>query len=275
MGKIKVTLASGNVLEKPLVTCFQGTNGNYLVLDNEANGSMGLPIICISKFNGTTAEKIVDQNEWVAVKENLKSIISGTQLSYLPVPETISAADDFYTQLTLPLASFDLLKNVYAPAPAQNAEPAAAPVEAPIPDPASMMGSMPDASQMGAAPAVPVEAPIPDPASMMGSMPDASQMGAAPVVPVEAPIPDPTTMINPAFNQVDMPATTDIPLAQPNAENPIIPNPVENSAGVEISPIIPVDQANINNDDINVIKDNFLKSCETMFDALIQKIQNK
>ena len=108
MSKIKVTLANGSVLEKPLVTCFKGNTGNYIVLDNETNGQMGYPIICISKFNGTSVEKIVDPNEWSSVKDNLKTIIAGTALPYLEVPSELTANDDFFTQLTLPVASFDL-----------------------------------------------------------------------------------------------------------------------------------------------------------------------
>ena len=61
MGKIKVNLASGNVFEKPLVTCYQGSSANYIVFDNEMNGSMGLPIICISKLSGNKLEKIYDK----------------------------------------------------------------------------------------------------------------------------------------------------------------------------------------------------------------------
>ena len=85
MSKIKVSLASGNIFEKPLVTCFQGVSANYIVFDNEMNGSMGLPIICISKLVGNKLEKIYDQSEWSNVKENLKSIISGNNFIYLTI----------------------------------------------------------------------------------------------------------------------------------------------------------------------------------------------
>ena len=81
MSKIRVNLTSGNVFEKPLVTCFQGTSANYVVFDNEMNGSMGLPIICISKLNGNRLEKIFDQSEWASVKENLKSIRGYSSMS--------------------------------------------------------------------------------------------------------------------------------------------------------------------------------------------------
>ena len=134
MSKIRVNLTSGNVFEKPLVTCFQGTSANYVVFDNEMNGSMGLPIICISKLNGNRLEKIFDQSEWASVKENLKSIISGSTLMYLEVPENLSAQDDFFTQLTLPVASFDVLKRSYnPPKPEPEVMPAPQPEVAPAP----------------------------------------------------------------------------------------------------------------------------------------------
>ena len=49
MEKIKLSLVSGSSLEKPLVTAFNGANASYVVLDNEMNGTMGLPIILVSK----------------------------------------------------------------------------------------------------------------------------------------------------------------------------------------------------------------------------------
>lgn len=221
MGKIKVSLANGTIVEKPLVTCFQGSNGSYLVLDNETNGSMGLPIICISKYNNGTVSKISDPNEWTSVKENLKTIIAGTNLPYIQVPESLTASDDFYTQLTLPVASFDLIKNVYKPI----AEPA--PVEGPI--------------------ATPVVEPVSAPA----------------VEPVMPTIPEPVVTN-------ELPATPVVP--EPVS---VIPEPVavpSMSAPLEAASLQPA-QANTSPEqtDIAAIKENFMKSCENMFDALIKQ----
>ena len=47
MGKIKLNLVSGAVVEKPLINAFRANNNSYIVLDNEMNGSMGLPIILV------------------------------------------------------------------------------------------------------------------------------------------------------------------------------------------------------------------------------------
>lgn len=247
MSKIKINLTSGNVVEKPLVTCFKGTNGNYIVLDNETNGSMGLPIICISKFNGTAAEKIFDQNEWASVKENLKTIIAGTALPYLNVPEMITAQDDFFTQLTLPVASFDLLKSVYKPVevsnPALEVAPAAPTPQAVPEDPASPV--------VTPAPVVPVEPVAP----------------AAPVIdaPIVNPEPiAPAPVIEPALVT---PVAPEVPVTAPVVEAPTI----------ESAPAVAPQAANLNTgtDDIAVIKENFMKSCEMMFDALIKKFENK
>ena len=115
MAKVKVNLSSGNILEKNLATAFKGSVGTYFVLDSEKLGNMGLPVILVSKVIDNRAVKILDPNEWNAVKENLRQIIAGNQMNYANVPSELSADDDFYTQLTLPVASFDIIKNNYKP----------------------------------------------------------------------------------------------------------------------------------------------------------------
>ena len=78
--KIKINLVSGSSLEKPLVSAFKSNNAIYVVFDNEINGTMGLPIILVSKLENNKLTKIVDQNEWAAVKETLRMIIAGNQV---------------------------------------------------------------------------------------------------------------------------------------------------------------------------------------------------
>lgn len=264
VSKVRINLTSGNVVEKPLVTCFKGTNGNYIVLDNETNGSMGLPIICISKFNGTAAEKIFDQNEWASVKENLKTIIAGTALPYIKVPETITAQDDFFTQLTLPVASFDLLKSVYAPDD-ENPSPAA---PEPIAAPAAPI-SAPAMPEVAPAPVVPDPSPIAAseviaPAPVMAAEPIAAP--ASPVVPaIDAPI------INPVADVAPAPAPA--PVIEPVA--PVIAAPTVEAAPIEPTPAAPEIASVGTNDDIAAMKETFMKSCENMFDALIKKFENK
>lgn len=252
MSKIRVNLTSGNVFEKPLVTCFQGTSANYVVFDNEMNGSMGLPIICISKLNGNRLEKIFDQSEWASVKENLKSIISGSTLMYLEVPENLSAQDDFFTQLTLPVASFDVLKRSYnPPKPEPEVMPAPQPEVAPAPAPA------PEVMETPAPPVM--DGPI-----SFGGM---NTVNATPVMPnMGAPVmnsnPAPQMMGN-----SDMLGQTNT-MAMPN-EMASMNNPVPN---VNNQMPNPQPTSNINYADL---KETFMKSCENMFDALVKRFENK
>ena len=102
---------SGSSLEKPLVSAFKGNNSIYVILDNEINGTMGLPIILVSKLENNRLVKINDQNEWNSVKEMLRMIIAGNQADYVVVDPMLGADDMFFSQLTLPVASFDALKN--------------------------------------------------------------------------------------------------------------------------------------------------------------------
>ena len=285
VSKIKINLASGNVIEKPLITCFKGTNGDYVILDGEANGQMGYPIVCISRFNENNFEKIVDPGEWGSVKENLKTIISGTALPYLSVPETVNAADDFYTQLTLPVASFDLLKSVYAPAPVQEAP--AAPVAPAVPE-APVAPAAPAAPEVAPAVINPIaepvtiandaSAPAPTPVFTpqfdinpapiqevgLGAPVIAESAPATPVAPaIETPVSAPTPEITPtpaAVTPEPMPATI-----APAVETPVAPTPE----------VTPAPASSAMPSDIATIKESFMKSCETMFDALVKKFENK
>ena len=256
MSKIRVNLTSGNVFEKPLVTCFQGTSANYVVFDNEMNGSMGLPIICISKLNGNRLEKIFDQSEWASVKENLKSIISGSTLMYLEVPENLSAQDDFFTQLTLPVASFDVLKRSYnPPKPEPEVMPAPQPEVAPAPAPA------PEVMETPAPPVM--DGPI-----SFGGM---NTVNAAPVMPnMGMPSMNSNPTANPAPQMMgmnDMLGQTN-PMTMPNGMAPMNnPMPNVNNQMPNQEPV-----SNINYADL---KETFMKSCENMFDALVKRFENK
>lgn len=245
MSKIRVNLTSGNVFEKPLVTCFQGTSANYVVFDNEMNGSMGLPIICISKLNGNRLEKIFDQSEWASVKENLKSIISGSTLMYLEVPENLSAQDDFFTQLTLPVASFDVLKRSYNP-------PKPEPEVMPAPQPEVAQAPVQSAPEVMETPAPPV---MDGPISFGG-------MNTVNTAPVMNSNPAPQMMGN-----SDMLGQTNT-MAMPN-EMASMNNPMPNVNNQMPNPQ-PI--SNINYADL---KETFMKSCENMFDALVKRFENK
>ncbi len=115
MGKIKLNLASGGKVEKPLLSAFKANESEYVILDNELNGSMGLPIILVCKLDQNKLIKIVDQNEWQVAKEYLKNIIAGQTVQYIKLPNELQADDIYYTQLTLPVPSFDALRESYNP----------------------------------------------------------------------------------------------------------------------------------------------------------------
>lgn len=251
MSKIRVNLTSGNVFEKPLVTCFQGTSANYVVFDNEMNGSMGLPIICISKLNGNRLEKIFDQSEWASVKENLKSIISGSTLMYLTVPENLNAQDDFFTQLTLPVASFDVLKSSYNP-------PKPEPEVMPAPQPEVAPAPVQPAPEVMETPAPPVmDGPI-----SFGGM---NTVNTAPVMPNMG-----ASVMN-GNSAPQMMGNSDM-LGQTNTmTNEMAPmnNPMPNVNNQMPNPQ-PI--SNINYADL---KETFMKSCENMFDALVKRFENK
>lgn len=113
MGKIKINLPTGVSVDKSLINSFKVENITYAVFDADSVGSMGLPIILVSKYDNNRLVKIVEADEWTKVKGYLKEIISGVKKEFVQLDSSLEADEIFYTQLTLPLASFDSLKKVY------------------------------------------------------------------------------------------------------------------------------------------------------------------
>ena len=297
MSKVKLTTVSGTVIEKPVITCFKNEIGTYLVLDNEKNGTMGLPIILVCRLFNNKLSKIIDQGEWQTVKENLKSIISGKEIIYETTPNELNADDVYYTQLTLPVSSFDALKDSYskfngAPVetpstpeepvtpvePAAPAEevtpvapeiPAVEPVETPNPEPSISTPEPtvePAPQPVEAAPVMPnIEMPSPEPVAPLAPevTPVAPEIPAvepvAPVIPTPEPAPQPT-------EAESSPAAIDIPQAPIDTPDNIIPT---------INPEPEAKDTIDTNVDVEEIKKNFMNACENMFDALIIKFQSK
>ncbi|MBE6154534.1 MAG: hypothetical protein E7163_03040 [Firmicutes bacterium] len=112
MAKINITKSSGGTESLTLLNAFKADNSDYVIFDSERLGSMGLPIIYVSKYTDKL-EKINDVNEWQSVKNYLKGIINGTNFEYIKLPESINADEVYYTPLTLPQASFDAIKSRY------------------------------------------------------------------------------------------------------------------------------------------------------------------
>jgi len=112
MAKINITKPTGTMEVLSVLSAFKSENNTYVILDSEKMGSMGLPIIYVSKFIDKL-EKINDDNEWQSVKNYLKGIINGANFEYVKINDQISADEVYYTPLTLPQNSYDLIKSRY------------------------------------------------------------------------------------------------------------------------------------------------------------------
>ena len=306
MEKIKINLTNGTMIEKPLITAFRGNNGIYTVLDNEMNGTMGLPIILVSKLDNNKLIKIIDQNEWNAVKENLRMIIAGNQVDYVKVEDTLMGDEVFFTQLTLPVASFEALKNNYNPQDgeatpiepvSETVSPNIAPASPEVVNPTSVSNT--DIAQM--TPEVVSPTPVVPNVDVAQMTPEA--VSPAPVVPnvdVAQMTPEAVSPA-PVVPNVDVaqmtPETVSPAPVVPNIEvtptSPEVTTPTPISVTPEVSPVMPeapqnsqveapiMDQPVVNpineetteevSVDFTADKEAFLKACENMFDALVAK----
>lgn len=237
MEKIKINTMSGMNLEKPLVTAFKSNTGEYVVFDNEMNGTMGLPIILVTKLVNNSLSLIPDA-EWNSVKEVLRLIISGNQVDYINVGESIGAEDNFFKQLTLPVASFEALKNNYKPVSVDS------------------LGGSVDAQVVSEAPVLDnvVQAPEVAPVNVA---PQVQQPVENTVVMPDAPVQSQTiASVNPVMPKV-APVTPEVNQTVVETQ---VEQPVNNTE-------VPVD--------FTADKEAFLKACENMFDALVAKFNNK
>lgn len=233
MEKVKITLTSGASLEKPLVTAFKVNEGIFVVFDNEMNGTMGLPIILVSKLLDNKLVYIEDA-EWESVKQTLRMIIGGNQMDYVTVAKDLAADDNFFKQLTLPVASFDTLKASYKPMESTESVAPVTPV-------------MPEADQVSTPETAPTVEPVNTPAPEV-----TVEEPVAPVVPV---------MPNVATTNQEVANVDPAPVAEP-----VMPTPVPN--------VEPIPEASDDVVDFTADKEAFLKACENMFDALVVKFKN-
>lgn len=234
MEKIKINTMSGMNLEKPLVTAFKSNTGEYVVFDNEMNGTMGLPIILVTKLVNNSLSLIPD-NEWNSVKEVLRLIISGNQVDYISVGESISAEDNFFKQLTLPVASFEALKNNYKPISVDSLE----------------------SKVENVAPVLENVVQTPEVVQPVNVAPQVQQPVENTVVMPDAPVQSQTiASVNPVMPEV-APVT-------PEVNQTVVDTPVEQHVNNTEVPV-----------DFTADKEAFLKACENMFDALVAKFNNK
>ena len=234
MEKIKINTMSGMNLEKPLVTAFKSNTGEYVVFDNEMNGTMGLPIILVTKLVNNSLSLIPD-TEWNSVKEVLRLIISGNQVDYISVGESINAEDNFFKQLTLPVASFEALKNNYKPISVDSLE----------------------SKVENVAPVLDNVVQKPEVVEPVNVAPQVQQPVENTVVMPDAPVQSQTiASVNPVMPEV-APVT-------PEVNQTVVDTPVEQHVNNTEVPV-----------DFTADKEAFLKACENMFDALVAKFNNK
>jgi len=287
MGKIKLNLVSGAVVEKPLINAFKANNSSYVVLDNEMNGSMGLPIILVCKLEQDKLIKILDQNEWSIVKEYLKNIIAGNQIEFIKVNEEMVADDIYYTQLTLPVPSFDSLKKAYKVEDTDTDNTSAEIMdmfnntatveESPVIDTPVMEQS--------------VVEPVVNPVQEQVNNEPVNTTVETPIVNMESPVID--MPVNPVINEPVIEQAPVVEPVTPVVEQPIVSPmdivpPVMPEAEITPTPVIeptitPVEETVVENNTEGVIQDSifkeqkeaFMQACENMFDALVQKFERE
>lgn len=294
MAKLTLNLPSGVKSEKTIINYFKKDNNSYVILDAESVGPMGLPLILVSKYVDGRLSKIVDQEEWTKVKGFLKQIIAEggsapatSSFEYMPLDGTSDADEIYFTQLTLPIASFDALKKAYIP---KLADVSPSPIQAPV----SSVGQMNEVPIM--------EAMAPENPRINDEVNPVSSVDSIPAV-----LPDDTIpAVSPAPSAEELPidnSTGDSPVTvSPNepVANPLLGNidinkelaPAEEKDSVptvapevqetKIEPLEPVAEpvstpaeSATNENSYEAEKQAFLKACENMFDALISKFEAK
>ena len=246
MGKVNIKTAMGNMESLNVLSAFKENNQTYVILDSTKMGSMGLPIIYVSKYTNKL-ENITDDNEWSAVKNYLRGIVNGTNFQYVNIPENVDADEAYYKPLTLPQASFDLIRSRYV---VVNNNSTNEPVIAPTDTATITPGQNNDVS-----------------------VPTQVTNEAPTIVPSVSPIiPDNSVSSN---MNVGVAQANPVPTIEPQ----VIPDAsvANNTVSVEtanvVEPVI-APKADINNPFLTD-KETFLKACENMFDALLAKYQKE
>ena len=259
MAKINITKPTGNVDNLNLLSAFKAENNIYIVFDAEKMGSMGLPIIYVSKYT-TKLEKINDANEWQSVKNYLKGIISGTNFEYVKVENNLTADEAYYTPLTLPETSFNAIRSRYIIKEDNNSSASQTQVLMPKEEVTPVMPSTSPISNTTVN-ITPVQTnettqtPSPDSQteSVLNLIDNAYNNDKAPNMAASI---NPTPAISKPNNDLTSSTTPEV-VAKP--ETPNIQN----------------DKESIYNMSFENDKETFLKACENMFDALISKYQKK
>ncbi len=304
MGKIKLKYTNGSEEEKSVISAFKVGSDSFVVFDSEKSGSMGLPIILVSKLIGDKVSKVLDQNEWQKTKEYLKLIISSAQMEYIVVPSMLNADEIFSTQLTLPQASFDAIKNNYKPVPSVEAEKPfvpnieVTPIVEEKPKDTPVIAPTPQIIGEPTITPVPITEPVTPAVPLVNNEPVKPVVVSEPIAPVPAPMETPAIVQTPVAPIIEpalepsIPAPEDIaPVIDPvmsTVEPQISPipttapviTPEPSIQNIEVAPTVNENSTNTsqtlsNQENLKDIKENFMKSCENMFDALIKQFENK
>lgn len=315
MEKMNLILASGGNVTKPVITAFKENGNEYLVLDNEINGSMGLPIILVCKIVSNRVVKIVDGNEWQNVKESLKKIIAGNGSEFIKVPNEMNADDVYYTQLTLPVPSFDALKNNYVVSESLVEDISVSPNESNMnsvnvnPTTPNVTNEPVSSSVEGPVNMSTIETEVNNVAdAVLNSIPNATEPTfddnnanvVNPSLNIEQPVvnnPSPTdiNIVNPVMNteQPKVSSTVDFTnITPPSVEQPTVQNNVlnEQATSTYVEPNLNGSTINDAVEEKNVEvemnptnetelfkeqKEAFMQACENMFDALVQKFEKE
>lgn len=277
MAKINITKPTGNVENLELLTAFKAEDATYIIFSSDKIGSMGLPIIYISKFNGGKLEKIIDANEWQNVKNYLKGIINGTNFQYIKVDNSLNADEAYYTPLTLPQASFDLISSRYVvKEDSSNSSDNITKVEASEVQEETLdslinTAVLPSINNNGEINNSSVQNTTSNeiPTNSENNVMPVSEPTAMPVENKESVNVAPVSPVMPDNNVASNENVSMSPV------NTVVPENKPKEVALE-SPVL-----NTNND-INLIENNFdkdkemfLKACENMFDALISKYQKE
>ena len=264
MAKINIAKPTGSVENLELLTAFKADGITYIIFDSAKIGSMGLPIIYVCKFINEKLEKITDTNEWQTVKNYLKGIINGTSFEYIKVADNLNADEAYFMPLTLPQASFDLIKSRYI----VKEDNESGQVENLVtPEPTNV-----ESAPLENLDNTPANGPLPSEVTPAVNNPVASVEPPKETTPVTMPTEGiapniaPTTPIMPNNNVVSNLETTPVVNTQ-------VTNEIEEKNIVEEPTITNVNNFEFTNNDFD--KEMFLKACENMFDALISKYQKK
>lgn len=300
MGKIKIQKPTGNVEALNLVSAFTVEGSTYVILDSEKTGSMGLPIIYVSKLNDAKLEKINDDSEWEKAKSYLKGIISGTNFQYIKVSDVIDADEAYFRPLTLPEASFDTIRNRYVVkdetttdegtnnatlvldnnveaanipninnAPINEEAIPSAPAISVVPTPVEQAPVVPDLSVM------PSVAPVEDINVTSAVTPVSPESEATPSIPeVTPPSLEPLIPSNNAASNNEISSAPFTPVVPTTPKVEVVPSPDANfkTSPLEVTNAV---STNVTNNTSNNDKETFLKACENMYDAIISKYEHK